>query len=223
MLHVLFALVVLAGTAVSSPSDTLSAKQQAILEESEGLRPQVLERALRAYQRATSAGLVRSRKLTIIDYELPSFEKRLWVIDMDTGRVMHEEWVAHGMGDPPGSGGTMTGVLSFSNNGGTRKSCLGLFITGESYTGKHGYSLRLDGREPGYNDNARRRFIVLHGAHYVSPDRAENRLMGRSWGCPAVRPKVSEELIDHIKDGSVLWVYYPDRTWLKGSRFLKED
>jgi len=86
---------------------------------------------------------------------------------------------------------------------------VGLFVTAETYSGKHGYTLKLDGLEEGVNDNARERLIVLHGAHYVSEGRAGNHLIGRSWGCPAVRPAIARILIDAIKGGSVLWIYYP--------------
>jgi hypothetical protein len=201
-------------------SDSAGFDPGTILEQATGLRPDVLDLALRAYGHARDSGVVRRAVLTIIDYELPSYEKRLWVIDMDSGRVLHEEWVAHGMGAPRGSGGTMTHALSFSNVEGTRKSSLGLFITAETYHGQHGHSLKLDGLEPGYNDHARQRYIVIHGAHYVTAPRAEKKLIGRSWGCPVLRPKVSTSLIDTIKEGSVLWVYYPDPRWLSESRFL---
>lgn len=191
-----------------------------ILEQSENLRPEVLHLALAAYRQAVAAGQVERERLTIIDYELPSYEKRLWVIDMVAGRLMYEEWVAHGMGHPRGSGGDMERALSFSNDHGTKKSSLGVHRTAETYHGKHGYSLKLDGLEPGINDRARERAIVMHSAHYVTSDRAEDRLIGRSWGCPAVRPSISEELIDAIKGGSVVWIYYPDEGWLESSTFL---
>jgi hypothetical protein len=196
---------------------------QAILDQTDNLRPEVLELALEAYERAEAGGFVRRAILTVIDYELPSYRQRLWVIDMKVGRVLYREWVAHGMGKPRGSGGTMEEALSFSNEKGTLKSSLGLFITAETYHGRHGYSLKLDGLEEGVNDQARERLIVLHGAQYVSEDRAEDRLVGRSWGCPAVRPGISQILIDAIKDGSVLWIYYPHDEWLGESVFLDEE
>lgn len=196
---------------------------EVILEQTNNLRPEVLELALEAYEQAEVGGHIRRQVLTIIDYELPSYQQRLWVIDMEVGRVMYQELVAHGMGKPRGSGGTMEEALSFSNEKGTLKSSLGLFITAETYYGRHGYSLKLDGLEEGVNDNARERLIVLHGAQYVTEDRADDRLIGRSWGCPAVRPGVSKILIDAIKDGSVLWIYYPHDEWLEESEFLDEE
>ena len=199
------------------------AEPHPILDQKSSLRPDVLELALEAYAQAESEGVVQRPVLTIVDYQLPSYEKRLWVINMERGTLLHEEWVAHGMGKPRGSGGTMEEALSFSNQPGTLKSSLGLFLTAETYYGGHGYTLRLDGLEDGVNDNARERLIVLHGADYVSEDRAEDRLVGRSWGCPAVRPDVSKQLIDTIKDGSVLWIYYPEEEWLARSEFLDGD
>ena len=206
---------------LSSPASAVEPK--AILELTNNLRPEVLELALEAYEQAEAGGHVRRPVLTIIDYELPSYQQRLWVIDMKVPRVLYQEWVAHGMGSPRGSGGTMEEALSFSNEKGTLKSSLGLFITAETYYGRHGYSLKLDGLEEGVNDNARERLIVLHGAQYVSENRADGRLVGRSWGCPAVRPGISNILIDAIKGGSVLWIYFPHEEWLGESEFLDEE
>ena len=211
------------GTAMLICSSAVAVEPQAILDQTNNLRPEVLELALQAYEQAEEGGHIRRPVLTVIDYELPSYLQRLWVIDMKVGRVLHQEWVAHGMGKPRGSGGDMEEALSFSNEKGTLKSSLGLFVTAETYYGRHGYSLKLDGLEEGVNDKARERLIVLHGAHYVSEDRADDRLIGRSWGCPAVRPGISEILIDAIKGGSVLWIYYPHDEWLGESEFLDED
>lgn len=211
----------LAMLAVGSP--VAGIEPQAVLDQARDLRPEVLELALQAYARADEEGLVRRPVLTVIDYELPSYEKRLWVIDMKTGKVTFHEWVAHGMGRPRGSGGTMEEALSFSNQKGTLKSSLGLFVTAETYHGRHGYSLRLDGLEEGFNDNARERLIVIHGAGYVTADRADDHLVGRSWGCPVVRPKIAKALIDAIKGGSAVWIYYPQERWLGESDFLEEE
>ena len=208
--------------AVLAWNSAAAVEAQGILDQADNLRPGVLALALEAYDRAQKGGHVRRPVLTIVDYELPSYEQRLWVIDMKTGRVLYQEWVAHGMGKPRGSGGTMEEALSFSNEKGTLKSSLGLFVTAETYHGRHGYSLKLDGLEKGVNDNARERLIVIHGAEYVTRDRADDQLVGRSWGCPAVRPKIARKLIDAIKNGSVLWIYYPHDEWLGESEFLDD-
>jgi len=101
---------------------------EAILGQTNNLRPEVLELALEAYEQAQEGGFVRREVLTIIDYELPSYQQRLWTIDMKVGRVLYQEWVAHGMGTPRGSGGTMEEALTFSNEKGTLKSSLGLLL-----------------------------------------------------------------------------------------------
>jgi hypothetical protein len=183
----------------------------------------VLELAFAAYAEGLEDGHFTRERFTVIDYSLPSYEKRLWVVDMETQSVIFEEIVAHGMGNPRGSGGDMETAKDFSNLEGSRKSSLGLFVTAETYQGQHGYTLRLDGLEEGVNDNARERLIVIHSAHYVTEDRADDHLVGRSWGCPVVRPEISKELIDAIKDGSAVWIYYPDEEWLEESEFLDEE
>ena len=201
----------------AAASDGVHLEPKTMLAQTVNLRPGVLELALEAYNQAEAGGHVRRPILTIIDYELPSYQQRLWVIDMRMGRVLYQELVAHGMGKPRGSGGTMEEALSFSNQKGTLKSSLGLFITAETYSGKHGYTLKLDGLEEGVNDNARERLIVLHGAHYVSEGRADDHLIGRSWGCPALPVELSKEIIDLIKGGSCLYIYADDSNYLENS------
>ena len=194
-----------------------------LVSQTENLRPEILRLAFMAYAEGLEDGHFTLDRLTIIDYSLPSYEERLWVIDMETAIVLFEEIVAHGMGSPRGSGGDMEAAKGFSNLHGSKKSSLGLFVTAETYQGQHGYTLRLDGLEEGINDNARERLIVVHSANYVTDDRADDHLVGRSWGCPVVRPEISKELIDAIKGGSALWIYYPDEDWLEESEFLEEE
>ena len=175
-----------------------------------------LEAGLSAWRHAVAAGAVRRTDvLTVIDYSRPSTEPRLFVIDMPAARVTFAERVAHGKG----SGENAT--ERFSNTMGSRMTSLGVFLAAEPYTGQHGLSLRLDGLEPGFNDRARERAIVMHGASYVNDAivGAMGRL-GRSWGCPAVRPEIAKKLIDTIKEGSLVVAYYPDAAWLEKSAFL---
>ena len=176
----------------------------------------VLELALQASGCAMRQGLAsHASTLTVIDYSRPSTEKRLWVLDLRTRELIYEELVAHGQG----SGGNVPTL--FSNQADTHRTSLGLFVTGDSYVGKNGYSLRLDGLDRGFNDRARDRAIVMHGAPYVSEQvaRQQGRL-GRSWGCPAVSEAVARNLIDRVKGGSLVFAYYPDQNWLAGSRYL---
>jgi len=211
---VLMALLMLVAGAPARAGRPVAVTPAVILAQTKGLRPKVLHLALTAYENARREGLVRRRVLTIIDFELPSYAKRLWVIDMASGKLLFEEWVAHGMGSPRGSGGTMEEAPGFSNESGSLMSSLGLYTTSDTYQGKHGYSLRLDGQEPGINDHARERLIVIHGAAYVTRERAERHMVGRSWGCPVLRPEITRALVDSVKGGSVVWAYYPDPHWL---------
>ena len=181
-------------------------------------RHEVLELAVRAYECGRRAGQFTYPLLTLIDYSLPSNEPRLWVIDLSDSRVLHHELVAHG----ENSGETT--AVAFSNQIGSHQSSLGLFRTGESYLGQYGYSLRLSGLEPGFNDHARERALVIHGAPDVSRAAiATWGAIGRSWGCPALPLEVSTQVIDRIAGGSALFAYYPDPDWLRESHFLHCD
>jgi hypothetical protein len=180
------------------------------------LEPTVFDLALNAASCAVRAGKVANpRTLTVIDYSRPSSRERLWVIDLTTRELLYEELVAHGQGS-----GLAT-ATTFSNEPDTHRTSLGLFKTLDTYVGRNGYSLRLDGLDAGINDRARERAIVMHGAPYVSEQfvRANGRL-GRSWGCPAIRNDIAREMIDRVKGGGLVFAYYPDAKWLKTSKFL---
>lgn len=181
-----------------------------------GLQPNVFALALEAASRAVTRGDVNGpQTLTVIDFSKASTEKRLWVYDLRTRELLFHDFVAHGRG----SGDNL--ATQFSNVPESNRSSLGLFRTGEAYIGKHGLSLRLDGLERGINDRARERAIVIHGADYVNPAlaRTQGRL-GRSLGCPAVRPEIASSLINAVKGGGLLFAYYPEQTWLEGSAYL---
>ena len=182
----------------------------------QSLDNKVLRLALGAVACARSSGKVQNdRLLTVIDYSRASTQPRLWVLDLEHEQLLFEELVAHGRG----SGENF--ATRFSNADGSHQTSLGLFRTADTYVGGNGYSLRLDGLEAGFNDRARERAIVMHGAPYVSNDnvRTVGRL-GRSHGCPALRPSIARSVIDTIKQGSLVFAYYPDKNWLQGSRFL---
>lgn len=183
-----------------------------------GLAPEVLEAAERSHRCAAAWGQAEGSVVTVIDFSLPSTEPRLWVLDLDSEAVLHHELVAHGRN----TGEDL--ATAFSNVEGSRRSSLGVFRTAEVYHGKHGRSLRLDGLEPGFNDRARERAIVMHGADYVSEDFARRHgRLGRSWGCPALAQDVAQQVIDKIAGGTLLFAYYPDEGWLEGSRYLACD
>ena len=182
----------------------------------EHIEPHVLRLSLNAYIKARKQGLDDKQLLTIIDYTKPSSAKRLWVIDIKRNRVLLNTWVSHGKN----SGHTE--AQSFSNHPGSLKSSLGVFVTdSDPYLGKHGYSLRLYGLEPGINDNAFQRDIVIHGAWYVDEDIIKQYgAIGRSFGCPAVSNDTVKTLINMIKEHTLIFAYYPDSYWLSHSNFL---
>lgn len=179
--------------------------------------PQVLALALESAQCAAASGSIAlPKRLAVIDYSRPSTERRLWVFDLASPRLLYSEYVAHGRA----SGENL--ATAFSNLDSSHQSSLGLFATGETYTGHNGLSLRMDGLEPGFNDRARDRAIVMHGAAYVDPAMAQRQgRLGRSFGCPAVRQAVAPAMIDALKDGQLVFAYYPDQRWLTQSKFFR--
>ncbi len=152
-----------------------------------------------------SIELTNKNLLSIIDYSKPSTEKRFFIIDIENHKLLYQTLVAHGKK----SG--FVNATKFSNKIGSNKSCLGFFRTGNSYFGIRGFSLQLEGLEKGINDNARLRGIIIHGANYVDESFANgNGVIGRSWGCPAVSKKLSKEIINLLKGGSLLYIYADD-------------
>ncbi len=195
--------------AVTAPVTTAFASGAA------GLSPRVFSMALDAVASARARGISgRDDLLTIIDYSLPATPPRLWVLDLENGKVLYHELVAHGSG----SGDNYAN--RFSNNNDSHQTSLGLFVTGGTYEGGNGYSLKLRGLDKGFNDRAEERHIVMHGAWYVSAEhaRAQGRL-GRSWGCPAVSQQSARPVIDTIKGGSFVFSYASaDPAWLRAAR-----
>nr|WP_233356567.1 murein L,D-transpeptidase catalytic domain family protein [Pseudomonas mangrovi] len=182
---------------------------------SPGLDREVLRHALAAMQCAVNNGAAPARRLAVIDYSQPSTERRLWLFDLDKRRLILRDFVAHGRR----SGENF--ATEFSNTLGSYQSSLGLFRTAESYRGRHGYSLRMDGLEPGINDLARERAIVIHAADYVNPALvASQGRIGRSLGCPAVRPEIARMVIDQLKGGQFMFAWYPDQNWMRSSAYL---
>jgi hypothetical protein len=153
--------------------------------------------------------------LSVIDFSKPSNKKRLFVFDLINKKVLFNTFVAHGR-----NSGQLF-ASSFSNENSSLKSSLGFYQTGKTYNGKHGYSLALIGLENGINDNAFERGIVIHSADYVSESTIQNQgYCGRSWGCPALPVNLSSQIIDKIKNGSILFVFGNDESYLSKSKFL---
>jgi hypothetical protein len=162
-------------------------------------------------------GLVdKSNLLAIIDYSLPSTEKRLFIIDVGQPSVLYRTLVAHGRNTGANE------AQQFSNRMGSHQSCLGFFTTGRTYTGQNGYSMWLNGHDTTFNELARPRAIVMHGADYVSEEFiSQYGRIGRSWGCPALPSTESHEIIDLIKEGVVVFGYYPDRAYFERSEIIR--
>lgn len=179
------------------------------------LNREVLRHALAAMQCAINNGSQPAERLAVIDFSLPSTQRRLWIFDLSSKRLLLRELVAHGQG----SGENF--ATSFSNREGSHQSSIGLFRTSETYHGQHGYSLRMDGLEPGINDRARERAIVIHPADYVNPTWIKRHgRIGRSHGCPAVRPEVARMVVDSLKGGQFMFSWYPDQKWMRSSAYL---
>ena len=184
------------------------------------LNPEVFEKAFLGFNNLKKAGKLPevSNLISVVDFSLSSRKKRLWVIDLEKKLVVFNSLVAHGKN---------TGeefAQKFSNTESSYQSSLGFYITESTYNGSNGYSLKLLGMDPGYNDAALQRAIVMHGADYVSDDfiKSQKRI-GRSWGCPAVPRALAEPIINTIKGKNVLFIYYPDEQYLSASEWLKNS
>jgi len=157
----------------------------------------------------------KSDKIVVVDFTQASTKKRFYVFDLKRRKIIYHTYVSHGIN----TGSTY--ARRFSNRVDSRKSSLGFYKTAETYIGKHGYSLRLDGLEKGINDNARRRAIVIHGAKYANSSSInKERGLGRSWGCPALPSGISKNVINLIKNGTVMYVAGKDSSYKKKSRLL---
>lgn len=175
---------------------------RALGDAAQGLRFAVFEQAMTGYLNLRQQGLVPRQRLAIVDFDLPSTEKRLWVLDVSANQVLYRTLVAHG---------NQSGQLQashFSNTVNSHMSSLGFYVAGETYVGKHGRSLRLSGLDEGFNSNAAARAIVVHGADYVSENfiKQTGRL-GRSQGCPALPLDLYEPIIDSLKGGAGLFMH----------------
>jgi hypothetical protein len=201
------------GSTLASANESPTALMQRLAPEA---NPRVLALALEARDCAAAQfGTAPSPRLAVIDYSLPSTMPRLWVFDLEHQSLLFHEYVAHGQG----TGENL--AHSFSNRESSHASSLGLFRTGDTYQGHNGYSLRMEGLEPGVNDAAMARAIVMHAAAYVNPVMARKTgRLGRSWGCPALRPEVAPAIIDSLKNGQMIFAYYPDSNWLAHSPFI---
>jgi len=183
-----------------------------------GLGRVTFDYAMMGYNSLLKKGILnRDRLLTIIDFSISSSKKRMFVLDLENYRLLFYTLVAHGRN----SG--LSQALYFSNEPESFKSSVGFYVTGTTYTGKHGYSLKLKGYEAGYNDKAEERDIVIHSADYVSDALVkEQGYIGRSLGCPALAPEIYRQVIEKIKNGSCIFMYGNDGNYIGNSKMLKQ-
>jgi hypothetical protein len=181
-----------------------------------GLSRAAFDLALKGYSNLLRRRLVRNKNiLTVIDFSKPSNQKRLYVIDLKRKKVLLQSLVAHGRN----SG--FEYATDFSNEIDSHKSSLGFYITMHTYSGEHGYALKLKGCEKGFNNKAYDRAIVMHGSEYVTEQFLKsNGYLGRSFGCPALPGKINKKVIDVIKNGSCLFLYHPSKKYLLTSPVL---
>jgi hypothetical protein len=180
---------------------------------------EAFDKAYRGYVSLRNAGKLNTDKniITVCDFNLPSSQNRMWIIDLDNRKVLFNTYVAHG----EGSGDDM--ATQFSNDNNSHQSSLGFYVTAETYTGEHGTSLRLNGMDAGYNDAAYDRGIVVHGAAYVcNKFVCTNQRLGRSWGCPAVPAKLSLPIINAIKGGTCLFIYHADAKYMSNAYWVNK-
>lgn len=182
-----------------------------------GVSEKVSIAAAKAFEKASKD--TQTSTYTVIDMTEHSREKRLWTIDVSENELLFHEYVAHGRMSDPNHDGLLDTVSNVPNS---KQTSVGIYETAEVYTGKHGRSLRLNGLEKGFNDNARDRAIVIHGAEYVGHDFIKKHgKIGRSLGCPSVSVAVSDELISTIQNGTLVFIYADDPLWLETSAYLK--
>jgi len=180
-----------------------------------GLSEKAFDYAYKGYQHLVKKQKINTDILVICDFSQSSNKKRFYILDLANNKVLLTSYVAHGRG----SGAEY--AMRFSNRSRSHQSSLGFYVTSSTYYGEHGLSLRLRGLEPGYNNLAMKRNIVLHGAAYISDEYLNtNKFMGRSYGCPAVPEDECAEIIDLIKNGSCLFIYHPTKKYLQSSKIL---
>lgn len=173
--------------------------------------------AMMGYYKLQGEDLFEKEILTIIDFSLSSTKKRMWVLDMANNKVLFHSLVSHGQN----TGNEF--ATKFSNTVNSLQSSLGFYVTGETYFGKNGLSLFIDGMEEEFNSKARERYVVIHGADYANPDSIEKYggRLGRSYGCPALPTALTQEIIDTIKNESVLYIHSSDKDYAARSKMIK--
>jgi hypothetical protein len=204
-----------AATASSSAEAVASTLYDSLQLDELGMSRQAIVYAYQGQQKLEENGVVNNPDiLTVVDFSQPSDKKRMYIIDVKNFKVLLNTYVAHGKN----SG--LEYAQRFSNRIESLQSSLGFYVTKGTYFGKHGLSLKLSGLDKGFNDNAEKRAVVVHGAQYIGDQRADAAYMGRSFGCPAVPQQVASKVINLIKDGTTLFIYHPSQQYTHGSTIL---
>lgn len=202
--------------ATSIHNGYVTALQEKLSRAGTKISDEILSLALMGFNKLNAQQqLSKDSILTIIDYTMSSKDKRLFVIDLKLQKLLFKSVVAHGRntGDEY--------AKAFSNQLNSHQSSLGFYITQKPYIGSNGYSLVLEGVDDGFNDKAKQRAIVIHGADYASEQMIKLKgYLGRSFGCPSLPPQLNKKIIETIKDGNCLFAYFPDQKYLKTSKFL---
>jgi L,D-transpeptidase catalytic domain len=203
-------------TELTDSVSEVSAVYDSIHLEKTGLKKEVFEYALKGYEELAEQNKInRTGILTICDFSQSSRRKRMYVVDLENYKLLMQTHVAHGKN----SGREY--ATRFSNKPESLQSSLGFYVTRTTYYGGHGLALTIDGMEPGINDKARRRKIVVHGSDYVGNDYLRfSKYIGRSFGCPAVPAKQSRKIINTIKNGTCFFIYHPTKKYIETSKIL---
>ena len=207
--------VTLSNTSLKFEAEVSNLYCEINLEEA-GLRREVFAYAYKGYLKLLDEHKInKTNIITICDFSQSSRNRRLYVVDLETRKILVNTYVAHGRR----SGGEY--AKTFSNKWSSHKSSLGFYVTEMTYTGKHGYAMKLHGLEKGFNDKADRRNIVIHGSKYVGEGFLKsNKFNGRSFGCPAIPKADVEEVIEDMKGGSCFFIYHPTKKYLTESKIL---
>lgn len=181
-----------------------------------GLSKEAFDYAMKGHDYLAANGKLQNEDIiSVVDFSLPSSQKRLFIVDLKNNKLLFHTYVSHGRG----SGGVM--ATDFSNQLDSHMSSLGFYITGDTYMGKHGLSMRLLGQDKGFNDNANDRAVVMHSASYVSEEAIKRQgCIGRSHGCPAVPEVLNKPIIETIKNGTCLFLYSPNQQYAANSTIL---
>lgn len=185
-----------------------------------GMNSDLAKDAFDAFVMAWSQGDTKHLAYAITDFSIHSSNERLWIVDLATDEQLYFLTVGHGIGSVEGE--DKGEATAFSNVVASHQSSLGMMRAAETYVGDYGYSMRLDGLEPGYNDNARQRDIVVHPDERNAPEvTAAQGYLTPSRGCPTLDPAISTEIVDLMSEGGLMFFWYPDEDWRTGSSYLR--